>query len=37
VKERMKDEILANRTYAHEHGMDSPTVTDWRWGGGAPA
>ena len=37
VKERMKDEILANRAYAHEHGMDSPTVTDWRWGGGAPA
>jgi xylulose-5-phosphate/fructose-6-phosphate phosphoketolase len=37
VKERMKDEIRANRAYAHEHGMDSPTVTDWRWGGGAPA
>jgi len=37
VKERMKDEILANRAYAHEHGMDSPTVTHWRWGGGAPA
>jgi xylulose-5-phosphate/fructose-6-phosphate phosphoketolase len=31
VKERMKDAILANRQYAHEHGMDAPEVTDWRW------
>jgi xylulose-5-phosphate/fructose-6-phosphate phosphoketolase len=31
VKERMKDAILANRHYAHEHGMDAPEVTDWRW------
>jgi xylulose-5-phosphate/fructose-6-phosphate phosphoketolase len=31
VKERMKEAILANRHYAHEHGMDAPEVTDWRW------
>jgi xylulose-5-phosphate/fructose-6-phosphate phosphoketolase len=31
VKERMKEAILANRQYAHEHGMDAPEVTDWRW------
>ena len=32
VKERMKEAILGHRTYAHLHGMDSPEVTDWRWG-----
>ena len=32
VKERMKEAILEHRTYAHLHGMDSPEVTDWRWG-----
>ncbi|MCT0212018.1 phosphoketolase family protein [Synechococcus sp. CS-1327] len=32
VKERMKEEILGHRAYAHIHGMDSPEVTDWRWG-----
>jgi xylulose-5-phosphate/fructose-6-phosphate phosphoketolase len=31
VKERMKEEILAHRHYAHEHGTDAPEVTDWRW------
>jgi xylulose-5-phosphate/fructose-6-phosphate phosphoketolase len=31
VKERMKEAILANRAYAHEHGMDAPEVTNWRW------
>jgi xylulose-5-phosphate/fructose-6-phosphate phosphoketolase len=31
VKERMKDEILRHRAYAHAHGMDSPEVTGWRW------
>jgi xylulose-5-phosphate/fructose-6-phosphate phosphoketolase len=36
VKERMKDAILANRQYAHEHGMDAPEVTDWRWQVPAP-
>ncbi|MFN9933224.1 MAG: phosphoketolase [Cyanobacteriota bacterium] len=37
VKERMKEAILANRAYAHEHGMDAPAVTEWRWGGGTSA
>jgi xylulose-5-phosphate/fructose-6-phosphate phosphoketolase len=31
IKERMKEAILASRTYAHEHGMDAPEVTGWRW------
>jgi xylulose-5-phosphate/fructose-6-phosphate phosphoketolase len=31
VKERMKEAILANRTYAHEHGEDAPEVNGWRW------
>ena len=32
VKERMKEAILQHRAYAHIHGMDSPEVTEWRWG-----
>ena len=31
VKERMKEAILANRSYAHLHGMDAPEITHWRW------
>lgn len=31
VKERMKNAILANRAYAHTHGMDAPEITNWRW------
>ena len=31
VKERMKDEILTHRDYAHIHGIDSPAVTGWQW------
>jgi xylulose-5-phosphate/fructose-6-phosphate phosphoketolase len=31
VKEQMKEAILANRAYSHEHGMDAPTITDWQW------
>jgi xylulose-5-phosphate/fructose-6-phosphate phosphoketolase len=31
VKERMKEAILANRAYAHEHGEDAPEVNGWRW------
>jgi xylulose-5-phosphate/fructose-6-phosphate phosphoketolase len=31
VKEQMKEAILANRSYAHEHGMDAPDITHWRW------
>ena len=31
VKEQMKEAILANRAYAHEHGMDAPAITYWQW------
>jgi xylulose-5-phosphate/fructose-6-phosphate phosphoketolase len=31
VKERMQEEILSHREYAHTHGMDAPEVTNWRW------
>ncbi len=31
VKEHMKEAILSNRSYAHEHGMDADEVTNWRW------
>jgi xylulose-5-phosphate/fructose-6-phosphate phosphoketolase len=34
VKERMKEAILANRAYAHQHGMDADDVTNWRWSTG---
>ena len=27
----MKEAILSNRSYAHEHGMDAAEVTNWRW------
>jgi xylulose-5-phosphate/fructose-6-phosphate phosphoketolase len=32
VKERMKDEILFHRSYAHQHGIDAPQIRDWSWG-----
>jgi xylulose-5-phosphate/fructose-6-phosphate phosphoketolase len=31
VKERMKEAILVNRAYAHEHGEDAAEVSNWRW------
>jgi xylulose-5-phosphate/fructose-6-phosphate phosphoketolase len=31
IKERMKELILANRAYAHQHGIDAENVTNWRW------
>ena len=31
VKERMKDEILRHRAYAHDHGIDSPEIRSWTW------
>ena len=39
VKERMKDEILLHRSYAHQHGIDAPEIRHWSWGlaDGAPA
>ena len=38
IKERMKESILTNRAYAHQHGIDAEQVTNWRWDlGSAPA
>jgi len=37
VKERMQEEILSHREYAHTHGMDVPEVTNWRWSLPIPA
>jgi xylulose-5-phosphate/fructose-6-phosphate phosphoketolase len=37
VKERMQEEILSHREYAHTHGMDAPEVTNWRWSLPIPA
>jgi xylulose-5-phosphate/fructose-6-phosphate phosphoketolase len=37
LKERMKEAILENKAYAHEHGMDAPAITHWRWPGPGPA
>jgi xylulose-5-phosphate/fructose-6-phosphate phosphoketolase len=31
LKERMKNEIIENLTYAREHGTDRPEVADWVW------
>ena len=31
VKERMQEEILSHREYAHTHGLDAPEITNWRW------
>jgi xylulose-5-phosphate/fructose-6-phosphate phosphoketolase len=36
LKERMKEAILENRAYAHEHGTDSSVISDWRWSIPAP-
>jgi xylulose-5-phosphate/fructose-6-phosphate phosphoketolase len=31
VKERMKNEILRHRAYAHANGIDAPEITSWTW------
>jgi xylulose-5-phosphate/fructose-6-phosphate phosphoketolase len=31
VKEEMKDAIISNMSYAHEHGTDRPEITNWTW------
>ncbi|RKH10227.1 phosphoketolase family protein [Corallococcus praedator] len=31
LKEEMKNAILDNLAYAHEHGKDRPEITDWTW------
>ncbi len=33
LKEQMRNEIIANMAYAHEHGTDRPEITDWLWPG----
>ncbi len=31
LKEEMKNAILENMTYAHEHGTDRPEIAHWTW------
>jgi xylulose-5-phosphate/fructose-6-phosphate phosphoketolase len=31
LKEEMKNAILDNLSYAHEHGRDRPEIADWTW------
>jgi xylulose-5-phosphate/fructose-6-phosphate phosphoketolase len=31
AKERFRNEQIACREYAHEHGIDKPEVVEWRW------
>lgn len=31
LKERMKNEIIENLGYAHQHGTDKPEITGWHW------
>jgi xylulose-5-phosphate/fructose-6-phosphate phosphoketolase len=31
TKERMKNQIIANLHYAHEHGIDRSEIVNWKW------
>jgi xylulose-5-phosphate/fructose-6-phosphate phosphoketolase len=31
AKEKLRNEQIACRNYAYEHGIDKPEVVDWRW------
>ena len=31
LKEEMRDAIVDNMAYAHEHGTDRPELADWVW------
>jgi xylulose-5-phosphate/fructose-6-phosphate phosphoketolase len=31
LKQQMQDQILRQRAYAYEHGMDDPAVSNWHW------
>jgi xylulose-5-phosphate/fructose-6-phosphate phosphoketolase len=33
VKEWLRNQIIENTNYAHQHGMDKPEITDWKWPG----
>jgi acetate kinase len=34
AKERFRNRQIACRAHAHEHGIDPPEITGWRWPGG---
>jgi xylulose-5-phosphate/fructose-6-phosphate phosphoketolase len=31
IKEWLKNQIVEHLNYAHEHGIDKPEITNWRW------
>jgi xylulose-5-phosphate/fructose-6-phosphate phosphoketolase len=31
LKEEMKNAIIDNLSFAHEHGMDRPEISNWTW------
>jgi xylulose-5-phosphate/fructose-6-phosphate phosphoketolase len=31
AKEKLRNEQIACRRYAHEHGIDKPEINNWRW------
>ena len=31
LKEEMKNAIIDNLRYAHEHGADRPQIANWTW------
>jgi xylulose-5-phosphate/fructose-6-phosphate phosphoketolase len=31
LKDELRNEIIQNTRYAHEHGADRPEITDWTW------
>jgi xylulose-5-phosphate/fructose-6-phosphate phosphoketolase len=31
LKEEMRNAIISNMSYAHEHGRDRPEITEWTW------
>ena len=31
VKEWLKNQIIENRNYAYEQGIDKPEITEWKW------
>ena len=31
VKGWLQDQILERLAYAHEHGVDTPDIQDWKW------
>jgi xylulose-5-phosphate/fructose-6-phosphate phosphoketolase len=31
VRERMKNAIIENVNYAHEHGIDKDEIVNWKW------